>query len=129
MKTRSGQCLCGGVQYEVRGEPMRVGLCHCADCRKESGSVFATFAVWPRDAFSSTGETSVHRGRSFCLTCGSRLFNLTEREAEIRIGSLDGAPTDLTPSYEIWTKRREQWLSPLPGCAQFEEDRPGRSPG
>jgi hypothetical protein len=102
---------------------MRVGLCHCADCRKESGSVFTAFAVWSRGAFHSTGEVSTFAGRSFCPACGSRLFNLTDEEAEIRIGSLDQAPTDLRPTYEVWSKRREPWLDPLPGGGHFVEDR------
>jgi hypothetical protein len=119
---RTGGCLCGRVQYEVRGEPMRTGLCHCADCRKESGSVFATFAIWPRAAFSSTGDVAVFQGRSFCPTCGSRLFNLSDDEAEIRVGGLDVAPTALRPTSEIWVKRREPWLAPLPACQQFDGD-------
>lgn len=123
MTIRTGRCLCGKVHYEVRGEPMRVGLCHCGDCRKESGAVFTTFAIWPRNAFSTKGDTVVFEGRSFCPDCGARLFNLTDDEAEIRMGSLDDAPTGLAPSYEIWVKRREPWLAPLPGCLQFEEDR------
>lgn len=122
MKIRAGQCLCSRVHYEVRGEPLRVGLCHCADCRRESGSVFVTFAVWPRHAFASTGDFSTYKGRSFCFACGARLFNLTDEEAELRIGSLDMAPTDLVPTYEIWSKRREAWLAPLPNRAQYEED-------
>ncbi len=52
------------------------------------------------------------------------MFGLREDEAEVRFGSLDEAPTDLSPSYELWIKRRETWLRPLPGCRQFEEDRP-----
>jgi len=124
MTSRTGQCLCGGVRYEVRGEPKRVGLCHCADCRKESGSVFTAFAVWPLSAFSSEGEVSVFAGRSFCRECGCRLFNLTGEEAEIRIGGLDQAPTDLNPTYEVWTKRREHWLTALAGRDQFDGDRP-----
>lgn len=124
VRLRKGKCLCGQMTYEVRGEPLRVGLCHCTDCRKESGSSFVTFAVWPRDAISSNGGFATHDGRSFCPACGSRLFNLTDNEAEIRIGSLDKVPTDLTPSFEIWIKRREPWLAPLPGCQQFDEDPP-----
>lgn len=127
MMTRTGGCLCGRVHYEVRGEPLRVGLCHCGDCRKESGAVFTTFAVWPRSAFSSTGEVSVFNGRSFCPACGSRLFNVTDEEAELRIGSLDIAPTDLKPTYEIWIKRREHWLAPLPDAPGYEEDRQQQS--
>ncbi|RVQ01757.1 GFA family protein, partial [Sinorhizobium meliloti] len=55
MVTRTGGCLCGALKYEVSGEPLRVGLCHCADCRKESGSSFVTFAVWPTRAFKCSG--------------------------------------------------------------------------
>ena len=127
MKSRTGQCLCGRVHYEVRGEPLRVGLCHCADCRRESGSAFVTFAVWPRGAFTSTGDFSTYEGRSFCFACGARLFNLTDEEAELRIGSLDMAPTNLVPTYEIWTKRRETWLPVLPNGEQYPEDRPASS--
>lgn len=124
MNIRTGQCLCGRVHYQVRGEPSRIGLCHCSDCRRESGSAFVTFAVWPRQAFSSTGDFSTYEGRSFCFACGARLFNLTEEEAELRIGSLDMAPTDLTPTFEIWVKRRESWLPPLPLAGRYDEDKP-----
>lgn len=123
MTTRTGGCLCGQVRYELRGEPMRVGLCHCADCRKASGSMFVTFALWQRESFSVTGEFATYDGRSFCPSCGSRLFCLHENDVEIRVGSLDDAPTGLEPSYEVWVKRREPWLKPLPGARQFEEDR------
>jgi hypothetical protein len=123
MIIRSGSCLCGKVSYSVKDAPLRVGLCHCADCRKESGSSFVTFAVWPAHAFEARGEVRYFQNRGFCPDCGSRLFNRLEEDAvEIRVGSLDMAPTDLDPEYEIWVKRRENWLQPLPR-PQFEEDR------
>ncbi|MEZ2127526.1 MULTISPECIES: GFA family protein [unclassified Sinorhizobium] len=121
---RTGGCLCGEVRYRVDGKPLRIGLCHCADCRKTSGSAFVTFAVWPRQAFAFSGDIATFQGRSFCPRCGSRLFCLGEEETEIRVGSLDDAPTDLSPTYEIWVKRREPWLAPLPGRAQYDEDAP-----
>ena len=120
---REGGCLCGRVRYQARGEPLRVGLCHCGDCRKESGAPFTLFAVFPSNAFSVTGETRLHAGRTFCPSCGSRLFNPGEPEMEIRAGTLDQAPTDLAPTYEIWVRRREPWLVPLPGAPQFDDDR------
>ncbi|MET3585429.1 hypothetical protein ABID21_001538 [Pseudorhizobium tarimense] len=103
---------------------MRVGLCHCADCRKESGSAFVTFAIWPAHAFESSGEITTFNGRGFCPSCGSRLFNPGDGEVEIRVGSFDMAPTDLAPEYELWVKRRETWLHPIKDLPQFEEDRP-----
>ena len=123
MIIRSGGCLCGAVRYTVNDAPLRVGVCHCADCRRESGSAFVTFAVWPRHAFSHTGDVKQFQGRGFCPACGSRLFNIEEETVEVRVGSLDMAPTDLEPTYELWTKRREGWLEPLSVKEQFVEDR------
>jgi hypothetical protein len=123
MKSFSGKCLCGQVQFSVQGEPIRTGICHCTDCRQESGSAFTFYAVWPIHQFESTGATSEFRGRAFCPRCGSRLFSLDEREAEIKLGVLSEAPTPFVPSYELWVKRRESWLRPIEGAEQHEEDR------
>ncbi len=57
--------------------------------------------------------------------CGSSLFSLRDDEAEVKLGSLDDAPTGLTPDYELWIKRREHWLPPLDGIAQYAQDRIG----
>jgi hypothetical protein len=122
MKTRLGGCLCGAVRYEVDGNPLRVGLCHCADCRKVTGSAFVYFAVWPIDAFRSTGHTRVFAGRCFCPNCGSQVFSIDDQEAEIRAGSLDDPPADLLPLYEIWIQRRAPWLSPIAGADQHKGD-------
>lgn len=123
MVTRTGGCRCGRVKFSVEGEPIRIGICHCADCRQESGSAFTYFGVWAAQNFSAGGETAEHEGRRFCPHCGSRLFSADEREAEIKLGSLRDAPTGLAPTYELWIKRREAWLLPLEGTEQFDEDR------
>ena len=123
MTTYSGQCLCGQARLSVRGAPLRVGLCHCTDCRQESGSAFTFYGIWPAAEFERTGATSEFQGRCFCPHCGSRLFSVDEREAEIKLGILSTAPTPLVPSYELWVKRREPWLRPVDGAEQFDEDR------
>jgi len=124
MSVREGSCKCGSVRYTVRGEPKRVGICHCTDCRQESGSAFTFYGVWPAAAFSSTGETAERDGRRFCPVCGSRMFSLDEAEAELKLGSLGDAPSRLRPTYELWIKRREDWLLPIEGAEQYDEDRP-----
>jgi hypothetical protein len=123
MKSFSGECLCGRVKIAVRGHPLRTGICHCTDSRQESGSAFAFYGIWPAKQFDTTGETSEFRGRHFCSRCGSRLFSVDDREAEIKLGVLSEAPTPLVPSYELWIKRREPWLRPIEGAEQHEEDR------
>ena len=101
MVKRTGGCRCGKVKFSVVGKPTRVGLRHCTDCRQESGSAFTYFGVWPAEQFSSEGQTIDHAGRRFCRDCGSRLFSADEHEAEIKLGSLDAAPTGLVPTYEL----------------------------
>ena len=123
-RIRRGGCSCGAVRFEVRGEPLKVGICHCQECRKATGAVFVAYADWRREAFSFTGASTEFRGRRFCPECGSRLFHLNEGKGlvEVMFGALDDAPTDLLPAVEGWTKRREPWLTPIQGLPQFQED-------
>jgi len=123
MKHRTGVCHCGQVQVAVHGEPLRVGVCHCTNCRKESGSAFTFYGVWPVDQFEYTGHTAVARAQHFCPGCGAPLFSMDDAEAEIKLGLLSEAPSGLTPTYELWVKRREPWLQPIPGAEQHDEDR------
>jgi hypothetical protein len=123
---RTGGCLCGAVRYSVRGEPVYVERCHCADCRKESGSAFIVYAQWPIEVFELTGDICSYDGRGFCARCGSRLVDVTDLDdglIEIRIGTLDDAPCDLEPEAEIWVSRREGWIPPVEGAAQYEKNR------
>jgi hypothetical protein len=84
--------------------------------------MFTAYAKWPKAAFTFTGEVETYEGRSFCPVCGSHLFNLHAADVEIRLGSLDDAPTGLMPTQEGWIVRREHWLVAIPGVAQFEHD-------
>lgn len=119
-----GGCSCGAVRYQVTGEPILCGICHCTSCRKESGSAFTAYAQWPLARFATTGVTREFDGRSFCPACGSRLFALDTEKAEIKIGSLDDAPVGIPLDVELWIKRREPWLVPVKGAAQHREDAP-----
>ncbi len=124
---RRGRCLCGAVNYSVRGNPVHVGRCHCTGCRKESGGAFSVYAQWPLEAFEVSGEISSYDGRGFCARCGSRLFNPVDpgdKRVEIRTGSLDDAPFELRPQVEIWVKRRESWIPPVEGATQYDENPP-----
>jgi len=125
---RTGGCLCGAVRYSVRGEPVHVRRCHCASCRKESGSAFTVYALWPTEALELSGELAGYDGRGFCPRCGSRLVDTAaddETLVEIRLGSLDEAPFELEPVDEIWVKRRESWIPPVEGAAQHAESATG----
>jgi len=121
-RIRYGGCVCGAVRFELRGEPTVVGVCHCLECRKATGGVAMPYADWPIDSFTMSGETRQFVGRSFCPTCGSRLFHLEPDRVEIMLGAFDDAPGDLRPTQEGWIIRREHWLAPIGGATQHERD-------
>lgn len=122
MERFTGGCLCGAVRIVASGRPYRVGLCHCLDCRKHHGALFHASAVFPQDAVAVQGETRDYAGRHFCPRCGSPVFSRSADETEVHLGSLD-APDQLTPTYELWTVRREAWLPPFKLAHHCERDR------
>lgn len=97
-----GSCLCGGIAFTVEG-PMEAPLaCHCSQCRRQSGHVWASAGI--RDdqlTLVAPGDLRWFRSsdvarRGFCGTCGSVLFwkqDGTDRIA-VATGSLD-RPTGL----------------------------------
>lgn len=120
----TGGCLCGAVRIVATAEPYRVGLCHCLDCRKHSGSLFQALAMFPEDAVTIDGETRAYAGRHFCPRCGSTVFGRSGDEIEVALGIFD-APDRFTPTYELWTLRREAWLPPFPLAHHYERNREG----
>ena len=127
-----GSCLCGAVRIELSGKPYRVGICHCLDCRKKSGGIFTSWAIYPVNQVKVTGKTASHKlrdgyARHFCPACGSPVYETQagSDEAEVFLGVLD-KPNRLTPTYELWTVRREAWLPPLPLARHYTGDREGR---
>ncbi len=119
MERVSGGCLCGDVRVEARGEPLRVGICHCLDCRKHHGALFYAAAVFDAAAVTVTGEVGDYEGRCFCPRCGSSVFARSGDEVEVHLGALD-APDAFVPAYELWCERREGWLPVFPGTKRFE---------
>ncbi len=140
MPHHTASCLCGAIRITATGQPDRVGLCHCMDCRKHHGALFFAAAIFPADAVTIEGETRAYVGpvtcsdvprtssaRHFCPTCGSSVFAVSGDEIELHLGALD-APDIFTPTYECWTVRREAWLPPFPLAHHYERDREGEGP-
>jgi hypothetical protein len=96
----TGSCLCGAVRYTAHGAAGAPAACHCSQCRKQSGHVWASSYV--DDAqLDVQGEvrwfaSSDKARRGFCPTCGSELFFKHADDAFtcFSMGSVDG-PTGL----------------------------------
>ena len=103
----TGRCLCGDIAFKVRGAPQGVSACHCRQCRKQSGHVWASAYV-PETDLTITGAAewfaaSDTAKRGFCPRCGSFLFWTAHDEDTISfaLGALD-APTGLTLEKHIF---------------------------
>lgn len=107
--TSRGRCLCGEVQYEVRGPLRSVVYCHCTMCRRLSGHFVAATACAREDLHLTVADglrwypSSPAARRGFCGSCGSNLFwePLSEARIAIMAGTLDG-PTGLTATGHIF---------------------------
>jgi len=117
-----GGCLCGEVRIIATGQPRRVSICHCLDCRKHHGALFYAAAIFAESAVEILGESHAYNGRHFCPRCGGSVFARTGDEVEVHLGTLD-SPGQFRPDYEIWTDRRENWLPPFAGIGHYQRAR------
>ena len=47
-----GGCHCGAIRYRLEAEPVHVDLCHCVDCRRNSGAPVVCWAGFPDSALT-----------------------------------------------------------------------------
>ena len=119
-----GHCLCGDVSFEVTGEPQGVSVCHCGQCRRQSGHTWASAYV-PRREIAIHGDTlrwyraSPDAERGFCTRCGSFLFWRMDSEDTISfsLGSLE-MPTGLSLEKHIFVKDKGDYYEIADGVRQ-----------
>jgi hypothetical protein len=131
----AGGCLCGKVRYSANAEPAFVGVCHCKDCQKFSGSAFAVVVGVPEAAFLPQGTLAMYRKagdtgktveRRFCPECGSSIVEATASMpgiAMINSGTLDDASW-VKPAMQIFCDSAQQWVQ-LGGEMQLFPKMPG----
>lgn len=120
---QDGGCQCGAVRYRVSAEPVRVSLCHCGECQRQSGSAFGMSLIVADEAFSilqgqvKTWSRGSDAGRpvlcAFCPECGTRIFHKAEvyrGYTNVKPGTLDDRSW-LAPNISIWMSQKQPWLS------------------
>jgi hypothetical protein len=123
---RTASCRCGQLRATVTGEPVRVSVCHCLNCKKRSGSAFAVQARWPKAQATIEGESKTFvivadSGNKatfhFCPECGSDVYYEIDGKFDdkfddliaIPVGAFDD-PLFATPEYSVWEGRKHAWV-------------------
>ncbi len=118
-----GSCLCGAVRFEAPDDPKGASVCHCGQCRKQSGHVWSS-AFAPETEVRVAGEvrwyaSSPEARRGFCPVCGSFLFWTRDGEGTMSfaLGAIDG-PTGLTLEKHIFTRSKGDYYEIADGVPQ-----------
>ena len=130
--TRIASCSCGQLRIELRGEPRGVGVCHCLECQRRTGSVFAALASFDApfavkgDAteYVRAGDAGARFRFRFCPVCGSTVFH-TEEGVEGSVGVAVGAfgdPSFPAPQVSVYDCRRHPWVRLPNEVIAFDKD-------
>lgn len=128
----TGGCNCGAVRYVLSARPLLVVVCHCRNCRHQSGSAFSINVVVPDHAMQlRSGElaefttANTDSGRHVrwqnCTRCGAPVRNYRETPpglVVVRGGTLDD-PAAWPPTMHIHAAQRLPWVVIPPGVVQF----------
>jgi hypothetical protein len=74
-----GECFCGAVKVETRGQPTMQGCCHCESCRSHTGALVRGFTLWPKGQVSVQGSLAGFNKMGFsdrqhCTVCGGQVL-------------------------------------------------------
>lgn len=117
---RTASCSCGQLKAICDGEPVRVSLCHCLNCQRRSGSIFAVQARWPADRVTLEGTSHEYvivgdeGGRAtfhFCPTCSATVYYRSEAMPDMIMTPVGAFadPTFPPPQVTVYSSRRHPW--------------------
>lgn len=125
----TGRCLCGAVTWTATAAPVRVGWCHCSQCRRHTGAPAAAFLIFAGGTVTIDGPAAFHRSssfarRRFCPSCGSPVAWVSDTDAsvDVYLGTADD-PSAFPPTYELFAADAVHWMPRQPGIRRFEGER------
>ena len=102
----SGICLCGSVKYKITSSPVRMGQCHCDDCRKSTGTGHSSNAFFKKDDVVIEGETNSY---SSVTDTGLKITRyVVTNVISVSAGTLDDSSW-FKPEAIVYNKRKPKW--------------------
>ena len=122
MTARTASCRCGQLRATVTGDPVRVSVCHCLNCKKRSGGAFAVQARWSAEqvivegrssSFTKVADSGNTATYYFCPECGSDVHYAIDGKFDgliaIPLGTFDD-PYFSSPKFSMWEERKNDWV-------------------
>ena len=88
MDVYEGGCRCGNLRIKASGRPLRVGICHCLDCRKHHGALFYAAAVFRMTELRFPAKRAAMLTGSFALAAALRSLRAAELKWKCILGAL-----------------------------------------
>lgn len=128
----TGRCYCGNLEYEVEGDPVFKGQCHCRECQYVSGGA-PNMALGMADAgFRYTkGTPKVYQradldspvAREFCGDCGTQIASRPPSMGGtviLKVGTLDDPSVFGQPQMAIYLCDKQPFHQVPEGIATFD---------
>jgi hypothetical protein len=121
MSDFTGRCLCGAVTFEGTWGSEPVRACHCSQCRRWSGHVWASGQSTRLELQGAVKwfRSSDIAERGFCPECGSSLFwrKFGSDRIEVSAGAVD-TPTGLQLVGHIYVADKGDYYDITDGLPQ-----------
>ena len=120
-----GSCLCGAVTFETKAEPQSLSVCHCSQCRKQSGHLWASAHVADGELMIKGDvrwfQSSNDAKRGFCPTCGSFLFWKHAEDPIALEDTLDRKARGLTADAKVARLKLQKVLDSMPSLRAYRD--------
>jgi hypothetical protein len=117
------------VHYAVADAFLYAANCHCANCRRTTGSAFKPFAGIAREKLRLTkgaDNLMIHGEENgndtHCRTCGSLLYSVVRDGAYVHVamGTLTDDPS-IRPTAHIFVGSKAPWFTITDDLPQYEK--------
>ncbi len=130
--TLEGGCYCGALRYEVTGDPLFKGQCHCRECQYISGGNPNVLMAVPEAGFKYTkgapkefrrSDLDTPVTREFCADCGTHILAKAPGvpgAVILKVGTLDDSAAFGSPQMAIFTIDKQSFHHIPEGVPSFE---------